>query len=240
MEGGAPHRKKLLIPRCYMPKGHDAGHFQLHSFCDASKDAYAGVVYLRSTNQNDVIHTSLVIAKTKVAPIKRFSITRLEFCGAVLAMKLLQYASKILGIDDLYAWPASTVVLAWLQGNPRRFKPFVGNRVSEILSLLPTNVWRHVTSNDNPADPASRGLSPARLLKSHIWWKGPEWLRESEQSWPSTPPIETTLEPAEEKIMSVVLMSLVDISFLDKVSNYYHLKRITAWMLRLTQLPSPT
>ena len=101
-----------------MPKCHDAGHLQLHGFCEASENAYAGVVYLRSTSQDDVVHTSLVIAKTKVAPIKRLSIPRLELCGAVLATKLLHHASKILGIDDTYTWTDSTVVLGWLQGNP--------------------------------------------------------------------------------------------------------------------------
>ena len=107
------------------------------------ENAYAGVVYLRSTSHDDVVHTSLVIAKAKVAPIKRLSISRLELCVAVLDTKLLHHASKILGIDDIYAWTDGTVVLDWLQGNPRRLKPFVGNRVSEILSFVPTNVRLH-------------------------------------------------------------------------------------------------
>ena len=136
-----PMIENLLIPRCYVTKCHDPGHLQIHGFRDPSENAYTAVVYLRSTSQDYVVHTSLVIAKTKVAPIKRLSIPRLELCGAVLATKLLHHASKILGIDDIYAWTDSTVVLGWLQGNPRRFKPFVGNRVSEILSFIPTNVW---------------------------------------------------------------------------------------------------
>ena len=90
---------------------------------------------------DDVVYTSLVIAETKVAPIKWLSIPMLELCGAVLATKLLHHASKILRINDLYAWTDSTVVLGWLQGNHRRFKPFVGKRVSEILSFVATNTW---------------------------------------------------------------------------------------------------
>ena len=40
------------------------------------------------------------------------------------------------------------------------------------------------------------------------------------------------MEPAEEKILSLVLTSQVDVSLLDKISSYNRLKRITAWMLR--------
>ena len=226
-----PLIKNLLIPRCYIPKDHDAGHLQLHAFSDASEDAYAGVVYLRSRNEKGV-HTSLVIAKTKVAPIKRLSIPRLELCGAVLATRLLHHTSKVLAINNVAAWTDSTVVLDWLQGNPRRFKPFVGNRVSEILSLVPANVWRHVASNDNPADAASRGLSPAGLMDHHIWWNGPGWLSDDESNWPEMPQIDSAPLSEEEKPTSLALVAQVDSTLLDTVSNYNHLKRVTAWILR--------
>ena len=52
--------------------------------------------------------------------------------------------------------------------------------------------------------------------------------------------IESALEPAEEKIMSIVLMREVDVLLLDKVSNYDHLKRIYLDATFHTQLPSPT
>lgn len=55
---------------------------QLHGtgFCDASENAYAGVVYLRTGD----VEVSLVSSKTQVAPIKRLTIPRLELCGAYL------------------------------------------------------------------------------------------------------------------------------------------------------------
>ena len=81
------------------------------------------------------IHTSLVMAKTKVAPIKRLTIPRLELCWAVILAKLIHQVAKILDIPTgrIYGWTDSLVVLSWLRGNPRRFKTFVGNRVSEIV-----------------------------------------------------------------------------------------------------------
>ena len=43
---------------------------QLYGFSDASERAYSGVVYLRLEDSNGNIHTSMVMAKTHVAPIK--------------------------------------------------------------------------------------------------------------------------------------------------------------------------
>ena len=79
------------------------------------------MVYIRATNVDSAInHTALVIAKTKVAPIKRLSIPRLELCGALLVTKLLLHCGKILGVflESNYAWTDSTVVLSWLGGHP--------------------------------------------------------------------------------------------------------------------------
>ena len=59
------------VPRCYYPKDVKVVYRQLHGFSDASEQAYAGVVYLRLVDSTGCIHTSLVMSKTRVAPIKR-------------------------------------------------------------------------------------------------------------------------------------------------------------------------
>ena len=53
--------------------------FDLHAFLDASKPAYATVIYL--TNGESSI---LVLPKTKVAPIQPVSISRLELLSFLL------------------------------------------------------------------------------------------------------------------------------------------------------------
>ncbi|XP_063377545.1 uncharacterized protein LOC134664729 [Cydia fagiglandana] len=152
---------------------------QLHGFADASSLAYAGVVYLRVTDENDIIHISMLAAKTKVSPLKQLTIPRLELCAAVLTAKLLREMADLLQVsmDNVYAWTDSMVVLSWLQSQPSRWQLFVGNRVSDIIQLIDQDKWRHVPSADNPADLASRGVSSRDMADSDIWWTGPKWLR---------------------------------------------------------------
>ena len=91
------------------------------------------------------MHTSLVSSKTKVAPIKRLLLPRLKLCGANLLAKLLFHVKETLNLSlqKVYAWTDSTIVLNWLDGNPRRFKTFVGNRISCILEVIPPSHWYH-------------------------------------------------------------------------------------------------
>lgn len=89
-----------LISRCYYPKNVHIAFKQLHDFSDAS---YSGVVYLRMVDTNGEVHTSLVIAKTKVAPIKRISIPRLELCGVKFFAQLLNQCLDFL-LEDTLAW----------------------------------------------------------------------------------------------------------------------------------------
>ena len=70
------------IPRCYFPKTASMVSVQLHGFSDASEKAYCGVIYMRMIDSLGNVHVSLVMSKTRVAPIKRLSIPRLELCGA--------------------------------------------------------------------------------------------------------------------------------------------------------------
>lgn len=62
---------------------------QIHGFCDASKDAYGAVIYSLSIDNQGVIHTKIITSKIKVSPLNQVSIPRLELCGAVLLVRLL-------------------------------------------------------------------------------------------------------------------------------------------------------
>lgn len=167
--------EQIRIPRWIANHGEK---MQLIGFSDASELAYAAVVYGRSVDSNGQINVTLIAAKTKVAPIQQVTLPRLELNAAVLLTTLMKKISSALShLDlDLYAWTDSTVVLEWLSSHPRKWKTYVANRTATILDVLPRSSWHHVTSGQNPADCASRGVSPCELLEHTLWWTGPSWL----------------------------------------------------------------
>ena len=231
-----PSLSNRHIPRCCYPKETQVASLQLHGFADASECAYGGVVYLRAVDTERKVHVSLVTAKTKVAPIKRVSIPRLELCGAQLLARLLHRVQGILDIpsSDVFAWTDSTIVLAWLTGNPRRFKTYVGNRVASIVELIARDRWNHVSGSENPADCASRGLYPFELINHTLWWDGPSWLYSDPHGWPEQSShhlADTSCEEKELTFHSALILRMPIIS-LDRYSSFTRMTRITAWILR--------
>ena len=178
----------------------------------------------------------MVISKTKVAPIKRLTIPRLELCGAKLLTQLLHHTQQALSVptESVFAWTDSTIVLSWLIGNPCRFKTFVGNRVSHIMQLIPPDRWNHVRSPVNPADCASRGLFPSELLDHGLWWNGPDWLRLPSSDWPtqSSLPSEFLAEEERGNCLHTMANHPAPVISLDQFSSFLRLKRVTAWIRR--------
>ena len=60
-------------------------------------------------------------------------------------------------------------------------KPFVSVRVAEIQENQPNTVWNYITSEANPADALTRGISPEEL---QLWHQGPQFLQKPESEWP--------------------------------------------------------
>ena len=71
----------------------------------------------------------------------------------------------------------STVALCWTD---KTCKPFVQNRVNKIRKLTSTELWKHCSGKNNPADLPSRGLTPLELSQSILWREGPDWFHDSD------------------------------------------------------------
>ena len=223
------------IQHCYFPKDFPVTSVELHGFSDASEAAYAAVVYTRVTDSNDNVHISLVMAKTKVAPIKRLTIPRLELCGALVLARLLRHMRTILDVplERVYAWTDSTIVISWLIENPNRFKTYVANSMSEITETIPPKCWGHVSSAENPADCGSRGLLPSELLTHHLWWNGPEWLSKQCIDWPQAElPVHMGNEEEKEVSLITSLQTTEPLFPPDQYSSFPKIKMVSAWIFR--------
>ena len=105
---------QFTIPRnCFSVS--DTSPFQLYAFADASTKAYGAVVYV-CWNQE----TSMVMPKSRVAPIKKVTLPRLELMAAVMAIRLVQFIKSAIQLqpDDssiqIHMWTDSQIVLHWI------------------------------------------------------------------------------------------------------------------------------
>ena len=154
--------------------------YTLHGFCDASKGAYAAVIYL-VVQIGSERYARFVASKTRVAPRRELSIPRLEPLSALLLARLLESVARSLSpnptLGQSMGYTDSQVALYWIVGEGKEWKQFVHNRVTEIRELLPASCWRHCPGIENPADIPSRGLTPTELFVNQLWHCGPDWLQ---------------------------------------------------------------
>ena len=231
------------VPRCFKPfEFGSISEVQLHYFSDASSYAYGACSYLRMTNENGVVSLSFLIGKCRLAPIKAVTIPRLGLTAAVLAVRLDELIRKELNFPNCasFFWTDSTAVLFCIRNNTNKYPVFVANRLAIIEEHTDAHNWRHVPSNLNPADSASRGLDPEKL-DSDKWLRGPSFLLNSESQWPET--ISLTYEPSSEisSIKANVMQTTTKVKndnnvidrLIDRCSSLHKLKRLTAWLLRL-------
>ena len=92
---------------------------------------------------DDVVYTQLTCSKTKVALLKRMTISRLELAGAALLTKLVTHLLKTLDQSNItiYLWTDFIVTYTWITNHPSHWKDFVYNRICYIQESLPSAQW---------------------------------------------------------------------------------------------------
>ena len=124
-------------------------------------------------------------------------------------------------------------MLQYINNTEARYHTFVANRVAEIQETTDAKEWRHVPTQDNPADDASRGVSASTLLDRR-WLHGPEFLQFSPEQWPSmlTP---RAVSEDDHEVKKAVVFTIQDTvprnpvnELINGISNWTRLIKILA------------
>ena len=231
----------------------DVSDIQLHGFADASGKAYASVVYLRFTLNNGEIITAFVSSKTKVAPIKKITLPRLELMGCVILVALIRvvlHAFTDYVVSKTYCWTDNTDCLSWIVRRDKLRCKFVQNRANKIRehlpdvpdndSNLPPTVWMHCPGKINPADIPSRGLSLADNERREVWTHGPAFLKQPSDYWPKQQDIHHSTndddDPDSNDSVAVNVIttdvSVAEIIDKDSFNSFQKLINVTSYVLR--------
>lgn len=113
--------------------------------------------------------------------------------------------------------------------------------MSEIQTTLPNVVWHHVSRPDNPADCASRGVSPRELLNHSLWWQGPTWLRSERGPWANctADTFEELPEQRTRTLVAAINDEIAEPEMLVRYSTLHRLLRITARCRRWLRIHWP-
>lgn len=218
----------------------DPCSLELHGFSDASECGFAAVLYCRCELSNGDVIIRQILAKTRVAPLKKVTLPRLELCAAHLLAQVAAYCLSVfkdkLDLNHTYLWCDSSVALTWLQTPPFKLKTYVANRVAQTQELVPPHCWHYIQSRDNPADCASRGLLASQLQDHPLWWTGPPWLSLSHDSWPNrqfTPVDVSAFGETKQNPLSVFLTEPEQgWELLTKFSSWLTLLHVMGYILR--------
>ena len=209
----------IVFPRCARPPS-AIGNPLLVSFSDGAFPAYSASVYLQwqiPCNHGQEVcekdyDANLLLAKARVTPLSGYTIPRSELSGTLLQSRLSFTAVKALQSEEsmcpkgVVPLSDSKCTISAMDTVSRVLKPFFHNRVSEILDNMaqikkycPVEDLHYVSSQENPADLATRGnIKPGELGPGSFWQKGPSFLCSQRGLWPVTRDFTRSKVPDEE------------------------------------------
>ena len=145
-----------------------------------------------------------------------------------------------------FFWCDSTITLAWIHAPPRKWETFIANRCTKFQELTNEGIWNHVSSPENPADIISRGIDPAELKDSELWWHGPAWLSQDSNHWPISPDLDLENAPGKKRCTSNQVtvgknVEKKELSIFERFSSFTGLIRILSYVYRVRDnLSRPT
>lgn len=163
--------------------------------------------------------------------------TRLELQAALIGARLAHFIATHhrLRITKRIFWTDSRNVICWLRSDHRRYTPFVGARIGEILETTSVDEWRWISTKINVADDGTKWKKDIDVSSSSRWSRGPDFIWEPEETWPTA---ECDVEETSAELRKIVpvLHHAVAVSLvaLDRFSRWKRLVRAVGYVIRFT------
>ena len=111
---------------------------------------------------------------------KQVTLPRLELLAVVIGVRVINFVTSELKllITKRMLFTDSECVLHWIKAT-KQLPVFIQNRIDEIQKEEDL-IFGYVSSVQNPADFATRGLSALEISRCKLWWHGPDWLQYDE------------------------------------------------------------
>ena len=197
------------------------------------------------TTVKDQVFINLIISKTRVAPLKKITLPRLELLATLLAARLMNFVNRALGLQNnlpYTCWSDSQIVLNWIRSDATQWKQFVRNRVQEIQELTSLDKWSFCPGKENPADIVTRGVKGQELIQSDMWLHRPYWLKGNSPSFE-----QSVAKKAEElrkegddenkeniSLVTTRLEKKQELIDYERFSDFGKLVRVLTWVFRFT------
>ena len=104
-------------------------------------------------------------AKSRIAPVKRIAIVRLELNGSLLVKRLKNTIEKEsrMEFEKLFFFVDSEIIGAMIQRESYKFNTFAGVRIGKIQDSTQPDDWQWIEGKINIADWTTRGKHPSQL-----------------------------------------------------------------------------
>jgi hypothetical protein len=159
------------------------GEMRLYVQGDASNYALGVAAYLVKRENNELT-CRLVMAKSKVLPIKQvtqkpeLSMPRSELLASMTAAQVGSYLANALELDmtRVIYFSDSEVTLGRINKPISSYQMWVSARLGKVLANSTPSQWHYLPTDLMSADLPSRGVSAEELLTSELWWHGAKFL----------------------------------------------------------------
>ena len=193
--------KNIKFRRTFIPD--DAINLDITTldFGDASTSIACAAIYARILKKNGEYSTQLVFSRSKLVS-QPTTQPRAELTAAVLNCHTGEVVRRAFGKlhKKCIKLTDSQIVLHWISNNEKALKQWVRNRVIEIQRFTDIKDWYYINTTNMLADLGTRkGAKLNDVGEDSDWFKGQQWMKLNESSFPVKKVSEIILTSSELK-----------------------------------------